>query len=112
MITAAIIDSLFLLCPLTELPLLDNSGRMDMLDYYAAQMEAKGTNTMGGTSVMEEKTDSSLTVRLTDVSTWRMEIVRSPKGKEPTIQTTHTLHVPDIPDRIDRRRYTLQWKRL
>lgn len=94
---------------MTELPLLDRSARLDMLDYYEARMEARGTNTMGGTSVMTEKTDSTLTIRLTDLSTWHMEILphdqvprpkknkREPKGIP--VRTTHTLNVPNIPPR-------------
>lgn len=99
-----LIDSLFLLCPLTELPLLDMEARMDMLDYYAARMEARGTNRMGGVSVLLHKTDSTLYVRLTDVSEWQMELL-----PDQTIRTTYTLCAPDIPDRITTRTYTHNW---
>lgn len=108
-----LIDSLFLLCPLTELPLLDRGARMDMLDYYEARMEARGTNRMGGISVLTEKTDSILTLRLTDISTWQMEILppQSKKHPSPTLRCTHTLTVPGLPDRKTIHLYDTNWVR-
>ena len=100
-----LIDSLFLLCPMADLPLLDKSARLDMLDYYEAQMEARGTNILGGTSVLTEKTNSTLTIRMTDVSTWHMEILPAEqikKKKRPAgipVRTTHVVSVPGLPDR-------------
>ena len=84
---------------------------MDMLDYYEARMEARGTNRMGGISLLTEKTDSTLTLRLTDVSTWQMEIVppKSKKHPSPTLRCTHTLTVPGLPDRKTIHLYDTNW---
>ena len=84
-----IVDSLFLLMPMTELPMLPVNSRMDMLDYYEAQMEAQGENTFGGKSVLTQKDEKSLTVKLTDVSTWKMEVLA-----DGNVRCTHRVEVP------------------
>lgn len=102
-----LIDSLFLLAPMTELPLLDRSARLDMLDYYAAGLPANGTNTIGGKSLLTQKNDSTLNIRLTDVSDWTLTVL-----PDRTLLCTHTLHLPELPDRITARRYDAQWQPL
>ena len=95
-----LIDSLFLLLPMSELPLLDRSARLDMLDYYAASLPARATNALGGESVLTAKTDSTLSIHLTDVSDWHLTVL--PDG---TLLCTHTLHVASRSDIVRTRRY-------
>lgn len=102
-----LIDSLFLLLPMSELPLLDRSARLDMLDYYAASLPARATNTLGGESVLTAKTDSTLSIHLTDVSDWQLSVL--PDG---TLLCTHTLHGTSRPDIVAIRRYDSSAKRL
>ena len=95
-----LIDSLFLLLPMSELPLLDHSARLDMLDYYAASLPARATNALGGESVLTAKTDSTLSIHLTDVSDWQLTVL--PDG---TLLCTHTLHVASRPDIVRKIEY-------
>lgn len=104
MLASALIDSLFLLCPASELPLLDVSARLDMLDYYAAEMEAKGANVMGGTSVMEEKGDSLIRLRLTEVSTWEMRLL-----DDGIIRCQHTISAAEMEPRVNLSFYSKDW---
>lgn len=107
MFTSLLIDSLFLLCPMSELPLLERSARLDMLDYYEARMEARGTNRMGGSSILTSKSDSLLTIQLTEVSSWSMELM-----KDGSIRTTHKIQTSDIPERKTTHYYNKEWKSL
>lgn len=71
---------------MTELPLLSTDSRLDMLDYSAAHMEARGTNQLEGTSIMTHHSDSLITLQLTEVSTWSMQLLTNGN-----IRCTHTL---------------------
>lgn len=104
MLTTALIDSLFLLCPMSELPLLDQNARLDMLDYYAAKMEAKGNNVLDGCSILEEKTDSLLKIQLTEVSKWEMQLM--PNGE---ICCKHTIQIPDAAPLTSLHFYSREW---
>lgn len=104
MLASIVIDSLFLLCPMSELPLLDQSARLDMLDYFAAEMEAKGTNLFGGTSVIEEKSDCTLRIRLTEVSTWEMRLLDNGQ-----IRCTHNISAPDVIQQSQTHLYSQDW---
>lgn len=107
MLATLIIDSLLLTCPCAELPLLDTNARMDMLDYYAAGMEARGVNRYGGTSLITKKEDDLLTIKLTDVSTWTLRLVETRKGT--IAECTHTLEIPDLPLRSTTHYYRTDW---
>ena len=66
-------DSVLVSVPESELPLLERNPRLDMLDLYNSQMEAKGENIFGGASYLTEKDDNYLRIRLTDVSEWELQ---------------------------------------
>ena len=95
-----VIDSLFLWMPMSELPMLPVSSRMDMLDYYEAKMEARGENIYGGVSVLTQKDERSLTVKLTEVSTWKMEAL-----EDGSVRCTHRVEVPGGEDCVETRNY-------
>lgn len=92
---------------MSELPLLERSARLDMLDYYEAQMEARGTNRLGGSSILTSKSDSLLTIQLTEVSLWNMELM-----EDGCIRTTHKIQTSDIPERKTTLYYNKEWKVL
>lgn len=92
---------------MSELPLLDYSARMDMIEYYDAQMEAKCTNTLGGISTLEYKTDSVMVIKLTDVSHWELSLL--PNNR---LRCTHTISLNDLPEIEDRKTihfYDTKW---
>lgn len=66
------IDSTFVKVPVTELPLLDTNSRLDMLDLYNYNMEAKADNIFGGSSVMVGKSPNHIRLRLTETSDWEL----------------------------------------
>lgn len=45
-------DTMLVRVPQSELPLLERNPRLDMLDLYNSQMEAKGENIFGGYSYL------------------------------------------------------------
>ena len=103
--TSLIIDSLFLLCPTGELPLLAGSARLDLLDYHAAGMEAKATNRLGGETRLLEKTDSLITLQLTHVSRWTMRL--TPQG---LLRVEHSIQAAPNWNRTSTRFYNKDWE--
>lgn len=99
-----IIDSLFLMCPLAELPLLDKSARLDLIDYYHAGLPARATNTMGGVTTILEHTERSITLQLTSVSRWQLTVTDNG-----TLRCDHTLTPADLPERTSTRFYSSDW---
>ena len=83
-------DSLFVKVPKKELPMLETNPRMDMIDLYNYNMEAKGENIFGGNSVMEKKSDNYILIRLSDVSQWEMMRLKKSDGGC-ILLCTHTL---------------------
>ncbi len=69
------IDTIFAHVPHEVLPLLDNTSRLDMIDLYNNKMSAAAENVYGGQSVMEEKTNDYISIKLTDVSHWQLKLL-------------------------------------
>ncbi|MDE6071786.1 MAG: DUF3256 family protein [Muribaculaceae bacterium] len=67
--------------PVSVLDLLDNSRRLDMLDYYAVDSIVKVPNTMEGVSYLEKVTPDYLKVCLTPVSTMTIKILPAKRGE-------------------------------
>lgn len=88
----------FVNLPLEVMDLLPKSTRLDMLDYFEADSVWQAKNTLGGPSVLEQVSDSRLTVKLTPVS--RLQICILPavkKNEKPVILTLYTVG-DDAPD--------------
>lgn len=97
------IAALFTAAPLTVMPLLDRSARLDLIDLYEAGMEAAVTNRYDGTSRMTEMTDSLLTLELTPVSSLVMRLT-----PDSIIETIHSIEIPEG-KRVTTHRYDTQW---
>ena len=54
--------------------MLDKTARLDMIDLYNSNLKAVAENIYGGQSVMEEKGNDFLSIRLTGVSQWQMKL--------------------------------------
>lgn len=73
------VDSLFLALPAAEMPELERSARMDLLDLWASGLEAAVPGALGDTLRLTERTDSTLTLTLADAATWRFRV--TPGGR-------------------------------
>lgn len=100
-------DSVLTHVPLEELPLLERNPRLDMLDLYNNQMEAKGENIFGGTSYLLEKDDNYLRIRLTDVSEW--EVRRLTLDGDTLYICIHSVSTPATCSTV--RCYSKSWER-
>lgn len=86
----------FVELPLEVLDILPRSRRLDMLDYFDVDSLWQAPNTLGGPSVLESVTDTSLTVNLTPVS--RLQVCILPcTGKETAnlVMTLYTIGADD-----------------
>ncbi len=103
------IDTLFYRVPMSELPLLAGNPRLDMLDRYNCGMKAYAENIFERTSVMEEKNDRYIRVKLTAASRWELVRLASTGGDE-IYACTHTLLPPVSESRI--KFYNSAWQPL
>ena len=74
-IFASPIDSVFVHVPSDILSVLDMDARLDMIDLYNYNMRAEAYNIYGGKSVMTQKTDSMLSISLTESSRWDLALL-------------------------------------
>lgn len=105
------IDSLFIAAPTEVMPLLSPRARMDMLNLHQYGLEAKAENNMGGKSLMQQKTDEYIEIRLTEVSTLSMRLVRnmlSNTQDSTLICLIHTLNTPATRSQV--KFYTTTWQ--
>ena len=100
-------DSVLVSVPESELPLLERNPRLDMLDLYNSQMEAKGENIFGGASYLTEKDDNYLRIRLTDVSEW--ELQRLTLDGDTLFVCIHSVSTPATGSTV--RCYSKTWER-
>ena len=77
---ASPVDSLFLDIPLSAMPELDRSARMDLLDLWESGLEAKVPGTFGDTLHLTAHTDSTLTLQLADAAVWRIDVTPDGRG--------------------------------
>ncbi len=106
------IDSIFYSVPLSELPLLASNPRLDMLDRYNSGMKAFGENIFQRNSVMEEKSDRYIRVKLTAASQWELTLLpdSSRNDGDHVYACTHTLLPPVSQSRINF--YDTRWQRI
>ena len=99
-------DSVLVRVPQSELPLLERNPRLDMLDLFNSNMEAKAENAFGGNSYLLEKDKNHLFIRLTDVSDW--EVQRLTLQEDTIFACIHTVRTPAAGSTI--RYYTGNWE--
>lgn len=86
----SLIFTLFVAAPVSVVPLLDQSSRLDLVDLHEAGMEAKAGNKLGGISFLTEATDTMLRIQMTESSVLEM-LVRP----DSTIVVHHTVKMPE-----------------
>lgn len=82
--------SLFVAAPVSVIPLLDRSSRLDLIDLYEAGMEAKAQNKLGGISKLTQGCDTVLRIQMTEISTMEMTL-----DTDSMIVVRHTVKMPE-----------------
>lgn len=88
------INAVFVSLPDSLLPLLTRNDRLDLLDYHEAGMEARVTNSLGGTTTLLERNDTTICLQLTVVSRWRLTAVTDSLGTV-RYRITKTFFLPE-----------------
>lgn len=88
-LSAQNIESIFANVPRNVLPMLDKTSRLDMIDLYNSHLPAVSENVYGGQSVMEDKTNDYISIKLTDVSKWQMRLL--PSVNDTLIMCVHSV---------------------
>ncbi|MDL2221029.1 DUF3256 family protein [Parabacteroides sp. OttesenSCG-928-N08] len=70
---AQTISEIFVNIPEQQLPLLEKEWRLDLVDLYQSDKEARLQNMLGGFSVLEKLTDDYLLLRITERSRLEMK---------------------------------------
>lgn len=99
-------DHYFAQSPAAVLPLLDRTAKLDLLDLYNGSLPAKAENVLGGQAELLRKTDSFLSLRLTEASTWEMKVL--PSGSDTLIVCIHSVEAGGVISRI--RAYHTDWR--
>lgn len=89
-LTHSLLFSLFVAAPVSVVPLLDRSSRLDLIDLHEAGMEAKAGNKFGGISYLTHANDTMLSVKMTEASTMEMTLTT-----DSMIVVRHTVKLPD-----------------
>ena len=89
-VAAWLIEKAFYSAPLAVLPLLNVNARMDLVDLYRERQPAVVENAMGGQSRLQEISDKTLVLQLTEVSRVKMQLL-----PDSSIEVRHTVMAPD-----------------
>ena len=60
--TMSYLESIFYAVPLSLLPLLNTTARMDLIDFYKEQQSAAVVNSIGGETTLESLEEKCITV--------------------------------------------------
>lgn len=104
-IQAADIDRLFASVPQSVMPMLDQSGKLDLLDLYNGGLTSKCENRFGGQTEMISKTASGIELVTSNVGRWQMVVL--PVEADTIIMTLHTLDA--MGKSTDVRFYDTRW---
>ncbi|MBD5255173.1 MAG: DUF3256 family protein [Barnesiella sp.] len=87
----AVVDA-FKSAPQTLIPLLQNSARLDMLDYFNSGLDTPTSNLINGKSRIVELSDRSMKIDLTPAST--LQIMVLPAANKEYFATISTIATP------------------
>ncbi|MCM1517220.1 MAG: DUF3256 family protein [Pseudoflavonifractor sp.] len=82
----------FATAPASQFPLLDNTTRLDMIDYFNSGSSTASTNQLRGSSRITALSPESLTFKMTDASTYQIAVL--PAGKDSLITVIETVAMP------------------
>lgn len=100
------IDEVFKSAPSQVLPLLDNTARLDMLDYYNSGMSNSTGNNLGGGSAITGRGAERMDLKITDAST--MELALLPAQNDSLIVVISTVMTPVADSKISV--FSSDWK--
>lgn len=100
------IVTLFLSAPASIIPLLDNTARLDLLDYYEAKMPAKMQNRFGGMTELTHLSDTLIALRMTEASSLELRL-----QADSTIQMTRIIALPEKELRISKL-FSANWEEI
>lgn len=108
-VVASDVADLFVKAPRSVLPLLEQSSRLDMVDYFRSGMSTPSSNVMDGKARITDMSDRSLTLEISNVSTLQMVLL--PFGKEGNvICCIFTLKTPQPDSWVEF--YSTDWTRM
>lgn len=97
----------FTSAPRKVMPMLDQTTRLDMVDYFNNGMSTSSTNLLNGRSRITALSDNQLTVELSDASTCDMIVLQGEGNQFIAVITTVATPAPDSRMSV----YSSDWKR-
>lgn len=86
----SLLVTLFLAAPVSVMPLLTLSDRLDLIDLFEARMPAQVTNRFGGKTEMTMLSDSLITLRMTEATKLELRL-----QTDSTIEMSKIIELPD-----------------
>ena len=102
------IDSIFAYVPSEILPMIEKNERLDLLDLYNSQMEAKTENIFGSTATMLMKSPTQVLLQLTSVSKWQLKMLKT--GKDTIYSCIHSIETAGGQSHLSF--YDQNWKKI
>lgn len=96
----------FIAAPISVLPVLDTSARLDLIDYFEAGMTAKVENRYAGTSELTALSDTLVALHITEATS--LEMCLTPDSNI-VVKRTYTLPEGDV---VCEKLYDKEWKRI
>lgn len=96
----------FIAAPISVLPILDSSARLDLIDYFEAGMTAKVENRYGGSSELTALSDTLVALRLTEASTMEMRLAND---SNVVVKRIYKLPEGDV---VSEKLFNKEWKRI
>lgn len=100
------IVALFTAAPLSIMPLLTQSERLDLVDLYEANMQAQVQNRFGGMTELTALSDTLIALRMTEVSTLEMRL-----RPDSIIELRHSVALPEY-IKTTTRYFTTDWQKV
>lgn len=97
------IERLFVAAPLSILPLLSKTSRMDLLDLYKAQQDAIVSNRWGGESRLLYMSKDSIALATSATNSWHLKI-----SPDSSLRVTYLSTLPDTLSQTQH--FTKSWK--
>lgn len=96
----------FIAAPISVLPILDVSARLDLIDYFEAGMPAKVENRYAGSTELTALSDSLVALRVTEATTMELRLATD---SNIVVKRTYTLPEGDV---VTEKLYDKEWKRI
>lgn len=105
-LSRTLLVGLFIGAPVSVMPLLTMSDRLDMIDLFEAKMPGQVTNRFGGKSEMTALSDTLIAVRMTEATSLELRLLT-----DSTVEMTRIIKLPETTMKTVKA-FNLNWEEI